>query len=40
MALQQCAHALRQVKYSLYNRIDTNINKYEVCKRLDKLIET
>lgn len=39
MAFQQCARALRQVKQSLYNRADNTINKYEVCGRLDELIE-
>ena len=38
MAFQQHARELQQVKQSLYNRVDININKYEVCRRLDELI--
>ena len=40
MDLHQHARALRQVQRSLYNRADTTVNKYEVCGRLEELIQT
>ena len=40
MDLHQHARVLRQVQRSLYNRVDTTVNKYEVCGRLEELIQT
>ena len=40
MDSHQHARALRQVQRSLYNRADTIVNKYEVCGRLEELIQS